>query len=97
MPRLPIIPGGSTATICLPDSSLPPFYMGDYTVLGLRVGKFDAALRLLEKNGIRIFKSPGYSELSIEKRYQIPQIIELLNANNISCTIADIVDQVYQG
>jgi hypothetical protein len=71
--------------------------MEDYTVLGLRVGNLDAALRLLEKNGISIFKSPGYSELSIERRDEIPTIIQLLNANDISCVIADIVEQVYQG
>lgn len=97
MPRLPIIPSELDATVYLPDSSLPAFYMEDFTVLGLRVGNLDAALRLLEKNGISIFKSPGYSELSIERRDEIPTIIQLLNANDISCVIADIVEQVYQG
>jgi len=97
MPRLPIIPIEFDATICLPDSSLPSFYMEDYTVLGLRVGNLDAALRLLEKNGISLFKNPGYSELSIQKRDEIPHIIQLLNANDISCVFADIVEQVYQG
>ncbi len=97
MPRLPIIPIEFDTTICLPDSSLPSCYMEDYTVLGLRVGNLDAALRLLEKNGISFFKSPAYSELSIEKRDEIPHIIQLLNANDISCDIADIVEQVYQG
>ena len=97
MPRLPIVPSESDATVYLPDNSLPSFYMEDYTVLGLRVGNLDAALRLLEKNGISIFKSPGYSELSIERRDEIPTIIQLLNANDISCVIADIVEQVYQG
>jgi hypothetical protein len=97
MPNLPILPNESNATICLPDSSLPSFYMEDYTVLGLRVGNLDAAVRLLEKNGISIYKRPGYSELSIQQKDQIPQIIQLLNANDISCVIADIVEQVYQG
>ena len=97
MLRLPIIPSESDATIYLPDSSLPSFYMEDFTVLGLRVGNLDAALRLLEKNGISIFKSPGYSELSIQQRDQIPHIIQLLHANDISCIITDIVEQVYQG
>jgi hypothetical protein len=97
MPRLPIMPSELNATIYLPDSSLPSFYMEDFTVLGLRVGNLDAALRLLEKNGISIFKCPGYSELSIQQRDQIPHIIQLLNANDISCVIADIVEQVYQG
>ncbi len=97
MPRLPIIPSELDATIHLPDGSLPTFYMEDYTVLGLRVGNVDAALPLLEKNGICILKSPGYSELSIEQRDQVPHIIKILNANDISCVIADIVEQVYQG
>ena len=97
MPRLPIIQSDLDITICLPDSSLPAFYMEDYTVLGLRVGDLAEAVRVLEKNGIRICKSPGYNELSFEQRDQIPQIIQLLNANGISCVMADIVEQVYQG
>ena len=97
MSRLPILSNESNATICLPDGSLPAFYMEDYSVLGLRVGNLDAAVRLLKKNGIRIFKGPGYSELSLEQRDQIQHIIELLNANDISCVMADIVEQVYQG
>jgi hypothetical protein len=71
--------------------------MEDYTVLGLRVGDLAEAVRVLEKNGIHITKSPGYSELSVEQRDEIPQIIQLLNANDISCIMADIVEQVYQG
>lgn len=65
--------------------------------MGFRVGNLDAALRVLEKNGINILKSPEFSELSVEQRDQIPHIIRLLNANDISCVMADIVEQVYQG
>jgi hypothetical protein len=97
MPRLPIIASESDATVYLLDNSLPSFYMEDYTVLGLRVGNLDTTLRLLEKNGIGLFKSPGYTELFIEKRDEIPHIIQLLNANDISCVMTDILDQVYQG
>jgi hypothetical protein len=97
MLRLAIISSELDITIYLPYNSLPSFYMEDFTVLGLRVGNLDAALRLLEKNGISIFNGPGYSELSIQQRDQIPHIIQLLNANDISCTMADIVEQVYQG
>ena len=97
MLRLPIISNESNDTTYLPDSSLPSFYMEDYTVLGLRVGNLNAADRVLEKNGIRIIKKSGYSELPIEKSEQIPHIVQLLIANDISCVIADIVEQVYQG
>ncbi len=97
MPRLPILPNDLDTAICLPDSSLPSFYMEDYTVLGLRVGDLVEAVRVLEKNGINIYKNTGYSELSFEQRDQIPHIIQLLNANDISCVMADIVEQVYQG
>jgi hypothetical protein len=71
--------------------------MEDYTVLGLRVGNLDAAVQLLEKNRMSIFKYPEYSELAIKDRDQIPHIIQMLNANGISCSIADIAEQVYQG
>jgi len=51
---------------------------------------------LLKIDGIRIFEGPKYSRLSLEHRYQIPHIIKLLKANDISCTIADVVEQVYR-
>ncbi len=97
MPDLLIIPSDVDTAICLPDMSLPSFYMEDYTVLGLKVGNLDAAVRLLKNDGIRIFEGPNYSQLSLEHRHQIPHIIELLKANDVSCVIADIVEQVYQG
>ena len=97
MPRLPILSTESDATICLPDSSLPTFYMGDYTVLGLRVGNLAAAVQQLEKNGIVLFKKQGYLELSLEKRDQLLHIIRMLNASHIPCDIVDIVEHVYQG
>ncbi len=97
MPRLPILPNDIDTASCLPDSSLPSFYMEDYTVLGLRVGDLSEAVRILEKNDIPIYKNPGFSELSFKQRDEIPQIIQLLNANDISCVMADIVEQVYQG
>jgi hypothetical protein len=65
--------------------------------LALRVGDLAEAVRVLKKNGIRIYQSPGYSELYFEQRDQIPHIIQLLNANEISCVMTDIVEQVYQG
>ncbi|MGD9363372.1 MAG: hypothetical protein PVH85_31205 [Desulfobacterales bacterium] len=97
MLRLPIIPSDVDATICLPDSSLPSFYMNDYSVLAHLVGDLAEAVRVLEKNGIRVAKSPGHIELSFEQRDQIPHVVQLLNANGISCGMADIVEHVYQG
>ncbi len=97
MPRLPIIPNESDTTIYFPDSSFPPFYMEDFSVLGLRVGNLTTAVRVLEKNGIRIFKGQGFNELSFQVKDEIPHIIQLLTANGISCAIADIVEHVYQG
>jgi hypothetical protein len=71
--------------------------MEDYTILGLRVGNLGAAVRLLEKNGIALLKNAGYIELSVEQKDQILHIVQLLRANDVSCDIADIVEQVYQG
>lgn len=97
MPRIPIVSNESKTAICLQNSLLPTFYMQDYTVLGLRIGNLGAASRLLEKNGIALYKNQGYIELSVEKRDQIPHIIRMLNTNDIPCEIADIVEHVYQG
>jgi hypothetical protein len=97
MQRLPIIASELDATVCLSERLFPTFYMEDFTVLGLRVANLAAALRVLEKNGISVFKNPVYAEVSIQQRDQIPHIVELLNENDVSCAIADIVEQVYQG
>lgn len=97
MPRMPIVPNESNALICLPDSLLPNFYMEDFTVLGLRVGNLEAAVRELEKNGIALFKKAEYIELSVEQRDQIPHVVKLLTANDIPCEIADIAEHLYQG
>jgi hypothetical protein len=97
MPHLLIIPSDADAAICLPDMPLPSFYMEDYTVLGLKVGDLEAAAQLLKNDGIHIFEGPNYSQLSLEHRQQIPHIIRLLKANDISCEFADVVEQVYQG
>ncbi len=97
MPRLPILPNGSDAAVRFSDSSLPSFYMEDYSVLGFRVGDLAEAVRILEKNGISVAKSPGYGELSVEQRDQIPHILQMLNANGVACVMADIVERVYQG
>ena len=70
--------------------------MEDFTVLGLRVGNLDVALQLLEKSDISIFKNRRYRELSIQQRDQIPPIIQLLNANNItSPTSGTITPQTF--
>lgn len=97
MPRLPIVSNESNTLMCLPDSLLPTFYMADYSILGLRVGNLGAAVRLLEKNGIALHIKAGHVELSVEKKDQIPHVIQLLKANHISCDIADIVEHIYQG
>ena len=97
MPRLLILPHETDATICLPEGTLPAFYMEDFSVLGLRVGNMEAAVQLLEKHSVDILKKPAYSELSLENKDQIPHIVHMLNENDVSCVLADIVEQVYQG
>jgi hypothetical protein len=71
--------------------------MEDYTVLGLRVGNLGAAVGLLEKNGIALIKKEGYIEASVAQKDQIPHMIQVLKANDISCDIIDLVEHVYQG
>lgn len=97
MTRLPILPIKSIDRICPPDRLLPQFYMEDFTVLGLRVENPADARLVLEANGFRTFQNHGYTELSINQKDQLPYVIQLLNSNDISCVITDIVDQVYQG
>jgi hypothetical protein len=97
MLRMPIVSDESNTVIGGPFLPLPVFYMEDYTVLGFRVLDLEASLRLLENAGIGIHQRQGCSELLIEHRGQIPNIIQMLNENGMFCVIADVVGQVYQG
>jgi hypothetical protein len=97
MRALPVLQHGSEASVCMADCELPVFYMADYSVLGLLVGSLDRASQFLEDKDYTVHKKSDYFEVAIDRADQMSKIVNLLNQNGIDCSIADIVDQLYQG
>jgi len=76
---------------------LPANYMSDYSVMGLVVGRLDAALRVLKKRKFKIQEKVDGFEITIDGAGRMSEIANLLHQSGIDYTLADIVDQVYQG
>ena len=97
MGSIAILPQDQKQPLCLDNDALPDFYMQDFSVLGLRVDKFNHALKILEENQFRVSRRSNLSRIAIAGRAQLHQIVVLLQQHGIDCGLADIVDQVYQG
>jgi len=76
---------------------LPANYMSDYSVMALVVGRLDAALRVLKEKKYEVQEKADGFEITIDSAGRMPEIVSLLQQNSIDYTMADIVDQVYQG
>ena len=94
---LPVLQQGRDVPVCLSNAELPDFYMEDYSVLGLLVTNRDRAHRVLAGQQFAVHQSPDHLKVKIDRTNQLPEIVNLLSRNGIDCTVADIVDQVYQG
>ena len=76
---------------------MPANYMSDYSVMGLVVGRLDAALRVLKEKKFKIQKKADGFEITIDDAGRMSEIVSLLQQNSIDYAMTDIVDQVYQG
>ena len=94
---LPILQKNSNQRACLGNKNLPANYMSDYSVMGLVVGRLDAALRVLKEKKYGVHKKSDGYEITIDSAGRMSEIVNLLHQNGIDYTLADIVDQVYQG
>jgi len=94
---LPVLQRGRDLTLCLSNDDLPNFYMEDYSVLGLLVANLDQTHRVLVGKDFSVDKNGDYLKVKIDRSEQMPEIVKLLSLNGIDCTMADIVDQIYQG
>ena len=79
------------------NKNLPANYMSDYSVMGLVVGRLDAALGILKEKRVKVQKKAGGFEITIDGDGRISEIVSLLQQNSIDYAMTDIVDQVYQG
>ncbi len=97
MGALPILQHGCHQPVCLPNDVLPAFYMSDYSVLGLKVASLERAHRALSEKNFIVVQKSDHLEVTIDGADQMHTIVNQLNQNGLDCTVADIVDQVYQG
>jgi hypothetical protein len=97
MGALPILQKNQNQRACLENKNLPANYMSDYSVVGLVVGRLDAALRVLKEKQFEVRKKTDRFEITIDDVSRMTEIVNLLHQNGIDYELADIVDQVYQG
>ena len=94
---LPVLQQGTDLKLCLSNGELPDSYMEDFSILGLLVANLDQTHRILAEKDFSVHKNADYLKVKIDRAEQMPEIVSLLSRNGIECTMADIVDQVYQG
>jgi hypothetical protein len=82
---------------CPVERPLPVFYMVDYSVMGLLVDRLNEALRTLKDHGFSIEEESWGSEVVIEGPARAREIVRLLQERGISCEMADVVGDMYQG
>ena len=101
--KIPIIeqnPGPREPKDCLHDlRSLPDFYMGDYSVLGISVDGLGGAAGILEANGyiVEVLSAEGAAEVTVDVSGRLWDILELLSGNGICCSVGDTIDEIYRG
>jgi hypothetical protein len=94
---LPILQKNSNQRAWLGNKNLPANYMSDYSVMALVVGRLDAALRVLKEKKFEVQEKADGFEIAIDRAGRMAEIGDLLHQSGIDYTLADIVDQVYQG
>ncbi len=80
----------------LQNLTLPDNYMGDYTVMGLVVYRYDKAVALLKSSGYQLEQVDGCNEVVIDSPNQLLIIQNILAAEEIYCEYSDIADTLYQ-
>ena len=75
---------------------LPVDYMGDFSLMGFVVDRYEEARALLLAEGIRLSRQQYGTLIIIEGPAKILEISRLLSLNNIYCTFSDIADTLYQ-
>lgn len=80
----------------LGSRELPNNYMGDFTLMGFVVDRYQEALTLLTSAGYQLEKHEGGIDIFIDTPRHLSEIKALLTRNNIRCDYSDIADTLYQ-
>lgn len=101
MGRLPLFPkdfkGTKDPSPYVKDRSLPAFYMSDFSVMGLLVSDCREAVRILEENNYAVRQAAQGAEVAFDNPAHLQQLLTILKRHHIDFSMADLVDQVYQG
>ena len=97
MIALPILTKNQSRRECLKNRNLPANYMSDFTVLGFVVNRLDAALRILAEHNFEVLGNRDGYRIKIEGTGRMTELADVLTRAGIDLSLADIVDQVYQG
>lgn len=79
------------------NASLPLCYMSDYSVLALRVDRFENVLSHLEKENVQFKKAPAGIEVLVDDVARLQAILQLFATHGINAELTDIAAQIYQG
>jgi hypothetical protein len=82
---------------CLPNASLPLYYMSDHSVMGILVREFQEATLILEKQKWPLIKTAAGIEVCIDSAAHMEEIFRVFAKSGLDFEIADILDHVYQG
>jgi hypothetical protein len=80
----------------LDNIELPNNYMGDFTLMGFLVDRYQEAVAILTSAGYRLEKLEAGIDIQIETPGHLLQMKALLTANDISFDFSDIADTIYQ-
>ena len=79
------------------NASLPLCYMSDYSVMALRVEKFELAQRHLEKESVPLKKLPVGIEVVVNGFRHLQAVLQLFTTHGIKAEFTDIATPIYQG
>ncbi len=80
-----------------PSEPMPLFYMNDFSRLGLHVRSCAEAIHVLEQHRYALVQEGRGYHVRLAKAAQVPEVVQLLNGQGVSCELTDVVDQIYQG
>lgn len=101
MSTIPIVPKNLEKQSLEPKrashSTLPLFYMSDFSIMGLRVNPYHEAIKALEKRNHRLKIDHTGVKLVVEDFDGLKEVIRQLQKEEIQCDLSDIVTDIYQG
>lgn len=97
MKYYPIVQKDQHFTASPGSRQLPLFYMTDFSVLGFRVSDCRQAANILDRHAYPLRHASGGIEVALDAASRFRDVLELLTGNGLTCDIADIADDIYQG